>query len=50
MQALRAVSLGYLWRDQGSGEEARDLLVSIYGWFAEGFDTAHPMALLSLAS
>lgn len=35
-----SVSLGHLWRDQGRGEDARDLLVPIYDWFTEGFDTA----------
>ena len=34
-----AVSLGRLRRDQGCHAEARDLLVPIYGWFTEGFDT-----------
>jgi predicted ATPase len=34
-----ATSLARLWRDQGRGTEARDLLVPIYGWFTEGFDT-----------
>jgi predicted ATPase len=24
---------------RGSGEEARDLLAPVYGWFTEGFDT-----------
>ncbi len=28
-----------LWRDQGKRDEARDLLVPVYGWFTEGFDT-----------
>ena len=28
------------WREQGRRVEARDLLVSVYGWFTEGFDTA----------
>ena len=28
-----------LWRDQGRRNEARDLLVPVYGWFTEGFDT-----------
>ena len=37
---LRATaSLARLWRDQGKRAEARDLLVPIYGWFTEGFDT-----------
>jgi predicted ATPase len=34
-----AVSLARLWRDQGRRAEARELLVPIYGWFTEGFDT-----------
>jgi tetratricopeptide (TPR) repeat protein len=34
-----ATSLARLWRDQGKRAEARDLLVPIYGWFTEGFDT-----------
>jgi len=34
-----ATSLARLWRDQGRGAEARDLLAPIYGWFTEGFDT-----------
>ena len=28
-----------LWRDRGRRGEARDLLVPVYGWFTEGFDT-----------
>jgi DNA-binding winged helix-turn-helix (wHTH) protein/predicted ATPase len=35
-----AVSLARLWRQQGKRAEARELLAPIYGWFAEGFDTA----------
>jgi DNA-binding SARP family transcriptional activator/class 3 adenylate cyclase len=34
-----ATSLARLWRDQGKREQARALLVPIYGWFTEGFDT-----------
>ena len=34
-----ATSLARLWREQGKRDEARDLLVPIYGWFTEGFDT-----------
>jgi class 3 adenylate cyclase/DNA-binding winged helix-turn-helix (wHTH) protein/predicted ATPase len=34
-----AVSLARLRRDQGRQAEARDLLVPVYGWFTEGFDT-----------
>jgi hypothetical protein len=38
---LRAVmSLSRLWQQQGKKEEARRMLVEIYGWFTEGFDTA----------
>jgi len=40
MWELRAsVSLAGLRRDQGRRIEARDLLVPVYGWFTEGFDT-----------
>jgi predicted ATPase len=35
-----ATSLARLWRDQGRRSEAYDLLVPVYGWFTEGFDTA----------
>ena len=34
-----AVSIAGLYRDQGHRAEARDLLMSVYGWFTEGFDT-----------
>ena len=34
-----AVSLAKVRRDQGRPAEARNLLVPIYGWFTEGFDT-----------
>jgi adenylate cyclase len=38
---LRATtSLAYLWQKQGKVDEARRVMVEIYGWFAEGFDTA----------
>jgi predicted ATPase len=32
-----ATSLARLWREQGKRSKARDLLVSVYGWFTEGF-------------
>jgi predicted ATPase len=35
-----AISLARLWHRQGKWTEARELLVPIYGWFTEGFDTA----------
>jgi len=38
---LRAtLSLCRLWEKQGKREQARQALEPIYGWFAEGFDTA----------
>ncbi|MBN1995848.1 MAG: AAA family ATPase [Anaerolineae bacterium] len=38
---LRAtVRLARLWQAQGKKEEARQMLVKIYNWFTEGFDTA----------
>jgi predicted ATPase len=33
------MSMARFWHDQGKREEARDLLVPVYGWFTEGFDT-----------
>jgi class 3 adenylate cyclase len=35
-----ATSLAQLWGEQGRRAEARNLLVPVYGWFTEGFDTA----------
>jgi adenylate cyclase len=35
-----ATSLARLWQSQGQREEAQQVLGDIYGWFAEGFDTA----------
>jgi predicted ATPase len=35
-----AMSLARLWADRGQRRQAHDLLVPIYGWFTEGFDTA----------
>jgi predicted ATPase len=35
-----ATSLARLWQRQGKRQAAYDLLVPIYGWFTEGFDTA----------
>jgi predicted ATPase len=34
-----AMSLSRLWQRQGKYTEAREVLVPIYGWFTEGFDT-----------
>jgi adenylate cyclase len=37
---LRAtIGLARLWNETGKGEEARQMLVEIYNWFTEGFDT-----------
>jgi hypothetical protein len=37
---LRATSsLARLLRDTGRRDEARTILMEIYGWFTEGFDT-----------
>jgi predicted ATPase len=35
-----AMSLGRLWQQQGKRDDARELLMPIYDWFTEGFDTA----------
>jgi predicted ATPase len=35
-----AMSLARLWLQQGKRAAAYELLAPIYGWFAEGFDTA----------
>lgn len=34
------MSLARLWQQQSKRQEAYDLLVPIYAWFTEGFDTA----------
>jgi class 3 adenylate cyclase/tetratricopeptide (TPR) repeat protein len=36
-----ATSMARLWRDQGKRSEARDVLVPVYGWFTEGFNTLY---------
>jgi predicted ATPase len=35
-----AMSLAQLWQRHGKRAEAYELLVPVYGWFTEGFDTA----------
>jgi predicted ATPase len=35
-----ATSLARLWQSQGKRQGAYDLLVPVYEWFTEGFDTA----------
>jgi predicted ATPase len=39
LELRAAVSLSRLWQQYGKRDEARELLVPIYGWFTEGFDT-----------
>lgn len=40
MWELRAtVSLARLWQQEGQRAEARQVLLEIYNWFTEGFDT-----------
>ena len=34
-----AMSLAWLWRDQGKIQQPRELLAPVYGWFTEGFET-----------
>jgi len=34
------MSLSRLWHQQGKPKKAHDLLVEVYAWFTEGFDTA----------
>jgi predicted ATPase len=33
------LSLARLWQGQGKRAESRQLLVEVYRWFTEGFDT-----------
>jgi predicted ATPase len=40
LELRAAMSLSRLWQQQGKRAEARVLLVPVYGWFIEGFDTA----------
>jgi class 3 adenylate cyclase/predicted ATPase len=35
-----ACDIARLWTDQGHRRKAQDLLAPVYGWFAEGFNTA----------
>jgi len=40
LELRAAMSLSRLWRQEGKGKDARELLAPLYGWFTEGFDTA----------
>jgi predicted ATPase len=33
------MSMARLWSDQRKEQQARELLVPVYDWFTEGFDT-----------
>ena len=39
LELRAAMSLAWLWRDQGRRTEAANLLAPVYGWFTEGFAT-----------
>jgi tetratricopeptide (TPR) repeat protein len=39
LELRAAMSLGHLWQQQGKCQEACELLMPIYHWFTEGFDT-----------
>jgi class 3 adenylate cyclase/predicted ATPase len=39
LELRAALSLGRLWWQQGRRAEAREILVGIYDWFTEGFET-----------
>jgi len=40
LELRAAISLARLWKNQGRGKEAYQLLDGVYRWFTEGFDTA----------
>ena len=39
MEILAAIPLARFWRDHGKPIAARELLLPVYDWFTEGFDT-----------
>jgi predicted ATPase len=39
--SIEATSLARLLDKQGRQDEARRMLSEMYGWFTEGFETAH---------
>ena len=43
-----AISLGHLWQRQGQHAAAHQLLMEVYGWFTEGFNTADLQAAQTL--
>jgi predicted ATPase len=40
LELRAATNLARLWQSQGKRQDAYDLLVPVYEWFTEGFDTA----------
>jgi predicted ATPase len=40
LELRAAMSLSWLWHQQGKRQEAHDLLAELYAWFTEGFDIA----------
>jgi TOMM system kinase/cyclase fusion protein len=40
LELRAAMGLGRLWQEQGKRDDARTLLLPVYHWFTEGFDTA----------
>jgi hypothetical protein len=36
--AFAAMSMAWLWRDQGKVQQARELLAPVYRWFTGGLD------------
>ena len=47
LELRAALSLIRLWQQEGKGA-ARDLLLPLYGWFTEGFDTPDLQAAKAL--
>ena len=39
LELRAATGLARLWQKLGKGDEAREMLAGVYGWFSEGFDT-----------
>ena len=39
LELRAATSLSRLWLRQGKRDAARQLLIGVYGWFTEGFNT-----------
>ena len=39
LELRAATSLAHVWRQQGEREPARTMLVEVYEWFTEGFET-----------